>query len=416
MKLIFLLATLALLVAGTLDSPAQAQKHRLPAGAMDARQLDETVDRYMREAGIAGLGAAILVDRQVVWMKGYGFADEAGRRPFTPDTVMNIGSISKTVTGVALMRAVQEGRLSLDADINTYLPFKVRNPKHPQARITLRQLATHTSGITDRTTVYRASYRYGDAAPEPLGAFLENYFVPGGAHYAAENFLDAKPGTHREYSNIGAGLAGYIVEQATGATLGDYARRRVFEPLGMRNTGWSAAEVDKRRRSTLYVAQYGLTVPIPFYEVATYPDGGVHTSVADLSRLFAALLNDGSHDGVRILDERLAREMLRFHYTEARKPDNVDLREKNSGIFWQSKFNVTRMGHGGIDPGVNTEMLSSLSRDIGVIVFSNTSLSGEDAGAFVHIYSALWQHAEALKTAQGDVGAGLGTAEMRARK
>ena len=82
----------------------------------------------MDEAGIVGLGAAIIVDKKVVWMKGYGFADKARAVPFTPDTVMNIGSISKTFTGVAMMRAVQEGKLSLDEDINSYLPFKVVNP------------------------------------------------------------------------------------------------------------------------------------------------------------------------------------------------------------------------------------------------------------------------------------------------
>ena len=85
----------------------------------------------MDEAGIVGLGAAIIVDKKVVWMKGYGFADRARAVPFTPDTVMNIGSISKTFTGVALMHAVQEGKLSLDEDINAYLPFKVVNPHYP---------------------------------------------------------------------------------------------------------------------------------------------------------------------------------------------------------------------------------------------------------------------------------------------
>ncbi|MGV7187279.1 serine hydrolase domain-containing protein [Xanthomonas axonopodis] len=87
----------------------------------------------MDAAGIVGLGAAIIRDRKVVWTGGVGFADRARGTPFTPDTVMNIGSISKTVTGVALMQAVQDGKLALDADINTYLPFAVRNPRTPPA-------------------------------------------------------------------------------------------------------------------------------------------------------------------------------------------------------------------------------------------------------------------------------------------
>ena len=107
-----------------------------PANAGDS--IDALIAQQMSEAGMVGVGAAIIVDRKVVWMKGYGFADKAQSSPFTPHTVMNIASISKTFTGVALMRAVEEGKFSLDADINTYLPFKVVNPYFPGARITLR--------------------------------------------------------------------------------------------------------------------------------------------------------------------------------------------------------------------------------------------------------------------------------------
>jgi CubicO group peptidase (beta-lactamase class C family) len=147
-----------------------------------------------------------------------------------------------------------------------------------------------------------------------------------------------------------------------------------------------------------YIATDGFSMPIQPYGLTTYPDGGVRTSVADLSRLFAALLNEGEYEGVRILERPVAREMLRFHFTEASKPDNVDLKEKNSGIFWQTKFNVTRMGHGGSDPGISTEMLANLSRDVGVVLFSNTSLSGEEAKAYVAILQALWARAEAVKS------------------
>jgi CubicO group peptidase (beta-lactamase class C family) len=262
-----------------------------------------------------GLGAAIIVDKKVVWTKGYGFADKARAVPFTPDTVMNIGSISKTFTGVAMMRAVQEGKLSLDEDINSYLPFKVSNPHYPNEIITLRHLATHTSGITDRSSVYLDTYHYGGDAPEPLGKFLKSYFVPGGTYYSKDNFLNVKPGTYREYSNIAAGLAGYIVEVAVGKKLNLYTKQHIFTPLRMNNTGWFLSEIVPAKHSKLYVAQDGLTIPIPLYGLTTYPDGGVRTSVSDLSKFFIALLNDGVYEGTRILDKRSVEEMLRFQYT-----------------------------------------------------------------------------------------------------
>ena len=120
----------------------------------------------MQEARIVGLGAAIIVNRKLVWTRGYGFADKERAVPFTKDTIMNIGSISKTITGAALMRAVQDGKLSLDEDVNKYLPFKVANPSFPNEPITLRQLATHTSSITDRGAVYAAAYHFGRDSPQ----------------------------------------------------------------------------------------------------------------------------------------------------------------------------------------------------------------------------------------------------------
>lgn len=362
--------------------------------------IDALIAKRMSEAGMVGIGAAIIVDRKVVWMKGYGFADKAQSIPFTPHTVMNIASISKTFTGVALMRAVEEGKLSLDADINTYLPFKVVNPYFPDARITLRQLATHTSGITDRWSVFENTYHYGGDSPEPLGEFLKNYFASDGKNYAKDNFLKVKPGTYREYSNIAAGLAGYIVEIAVGEKLDAYTKRRIFAPLKMDDTGWFLSEIALANQSKLYFSQFGLAIPIQPYRDITYPAGGARTSVADLSKFFIALLNEGEYGRARILQKRSVDEMLRFEYTAANKPENIDLKEKNSGIFWQSKFNVTRMGHGGTDPGLKTEMLTDLSKEIGVILFTNTSLDDKGMGSYFAIFEDLWKQAEAMKGAE----------------
>jgi CubicO group peptidase (beta-lactamase class C family) len=359
--------------------------------------LDSLVATKMAEAGIMGLGAALIVDRQVVWTKGYGFADGQRTRPFTPNTIMNVGSIAKPFIGVAMMRAVHEGKLSLDEDINTYLPFRVVNPHQPNERITLRHLATHTSGITDRSEVYLRAYHYGGDSPEPLAPFLEQYFARDGRNYSRENFLDAKPGALREYSNIGAALAGYIVERAFGEPFNVYTRKHIFTPLRMTGTGWFLSEVDLANHSTLFVSQNGNIIPIPLYGLTTYPDGGLRTSVADLSKFFIALLNGGEYQGTRILDARMTAEMIRFQFTDSNRPGNYPAEDGNSGLFWRTKLNGTRIGHGGNDPGLQTEMLSDLSKEVGVIFFANTSLSGPDQRVPRVIIEALWKHAESLR-------------------
>ena len=291
------------------------------------------------------------------------------------------------------MRAVQDGKLSLDDDINKHLPFKVANPYFPNESITLRQLATHTSSIKDRGSVYAGAYHFGRDSPETLGEFLHDYFASGGKNYSKENFLDAKPGRHREYSNIAAALAGYIVELAVGEKFNAYTRRTIFAPLRMDDTGWLMSEVDLTRHSNLYIAQ-GLALPIELYGLSTYPDGGLRTSVEDLSRFFIALLNDGAFDGVRILQKNSVDEMLRFQYGAANRPDNVELSgagSVNSGIFWATKESLTRIGHNGADPGLVTMMLSDVDKQIGVILFVNTATRQEDGAVYGAIFDDLWE-------------------------
>lgn len=386
-------AVTGLVLSAVSSVAAQALSQAFPTNAA----LDSLVTKQMADAGIMGLGAAVIVNRQVVWMKGYGFADPTRTRPFTPNTIMNVGSIAKPFMGVAMMRAVHEGKLSLDEDINTYLPFRVVNPHHPNEKITLRHLATHSSSITDRWEVYSGTYHYGGDSPEPLGRFLEQYFVPGGKNYSRDNFLAAKPGARRDYSNIGAGLAGYIVERAFGEPLNVYTRKHIFTPLQMTRTGWFLSEVDLANHSTLFVSQNGHIIPIPLYGLTTYPDGGIRTSVADLSKFFIALLNGGQYQGTRILDAGKAAEMQRFQFTDANRPENFPSQEGNSGLFWRTKFNGQKIGHGGNDPGLQTEMLSDLSKEVGVIFFLNTSLSGPDQRASFAIFEALWKYAESLR-------------------
>lgn len=371
-----------------------------PLGAQSAPQADSALDgviaKSMADAGIMGVAAAVIVDRKVAWTKGYGFADYERTRPFTPQTVMPVASVSKTFTGVAMMRAVQEGLLSLDADINTYLPFRVVNPHQPNAPITLWHLATHTSGITDRWEIYRRTYRYGGDPPVPLGDFLADYLLPDGEDYSPDNFLDARPGASHTYSNIGASLAGFIVERTFGESLQDYTRRHIFAPLKMASTSWSWAEVQPGTASTLFVAQNGTAVPIQPYELTTYPDGGVRTSVSELTKFFIAMLNGGEYQGARILAAKEVAEMTRFQFSDANRPADFPAEEGNSGLFWRTKFNGTRVGHGGNDPGVAVEMQANLAGDRAFVLFSNTSLSGPDQRAFVEILRALWAHVDAL--------------------
>ncbi|BAV06443.1 beta-lactamase class C and other penicillin binding proteins [Filimonas lacunae] len=360
--------------------------------------MDSVIRQKMAESGIVGLSASIIVDKQVVWKKGFGFADKENKIPFTTSTIMNIASVTKTVTGACLMKAVEQGKVSLDEDINSYLPFKIVNPYFPQDRVTLRNLATHTSGLTDRYPFYTDSlYFNGKDSPEALGDFLRNYFVAGGKYYSKENFLDHKAGTFREYSNIGTALAGFIVEQRTGQKLNQYSKHYIFKPLHMDDTGWFLSEINLKKHAKLYVKDENGIKNIELYGLTTYPDGGVHTSTDDLSRFFIALLNNGTYKNTRILKEETAGQMLTFQFNEKNKPENTDPKDLNSGIFWATKMGGKRIGHNGSDPGVRTFMLSDLNKEVAVIMFSNTSLTEKEEAKFFNIYSELYKYGQKIR-------------------
>ncbi|SDF79573.1 CubicO group peptidase, beta-lactamase class C family [Pedobacter terrae] len=387
-KYIFLFCSITLL----LNTNVSAQNH---AGKTD---IDSVIRKKMSESGIVGLGAAIIINKKVAWKKGYGFSDQRTGAAFTTSTLMNIASVSKTVTGACLMRAVEQGKLSLDEDINNYLPFKIRNPYFPEDKITLRNLATHASGLTDRYPFYTDSlYFNGKDSPQALGDFLQQYFMPGGQYYSKENFLDHKPGTFREYSNIGAALAGYIVEIRTGQKLNDYSKKYLFNPLKMEDTGWFLSEVNLKKHTKLYDKTDNKIQEIPLYGCTTYPDGGVRSSVDDLSHFFICLLSDGRYQNKQVLKAETVKEMLRFQFDETHKPENVKSKTLNSGIFWATKMGATRIGHNGSDPGVRVFMLSDLNKGVAVILFINTSLSEKEENKFFEIYEDLYRYGVELR-------------------
>lgn len=368
--------------------------------AKDAPTIDAIIEKKMKDGGIVGVGAAIIVDKEVVWTKGFGYSDRENLKPFTPDTIMNIGSIAKTFTGVCMLKAVEENRLSLDEDINKYLPFKVVNPHFPDEKITLRHIATHTSSLADRSSIYEKTYNYEGDPKEKLGDFLKDYFDPSGKYYSKENFLNKKPGTFRDYSNIAAGLAGYIVERVTGEQLNVYSRKTIFKPLKMKRTGWFLSEIDLQNHSKLYERKGDAATAIQLYGGTTYPDGGVRTSVSELARFFVALLNDGKYKGGQILRPETIREMQRFQFSAANKPENVDLSRLNSGIFWATKRNTAFVGHAGTDPGVKTEMLSDTKREVGIIQFTNTSLPEDKIRYHFEIFDELYKYGVKLREAK----------------
>jgi len=335
--------------------------------------------RQLLEAGAAGFSLA-LIDKAGIYRSGsYGFANVEAKRPMSIDTIMNIASISKILTGTSLMMLVEQGKLDLDRDVNDYLPFKVENPHHPGIAITARQLLTHTSSIVDRDELYFSATVYFPGADNPmnLGDFVRNYLSASGKYSDPANFGRFPPGSQRQYSNIGYGLAGYLVEVLSGQALNHFSADKVFEPLKMHSTGWMLAEVDIDKHSNLYEwGEHGHSA-VAWYGLATWPDGGLRTSVRDLSRFFAAMISSGELEGSRILSRKTINLMFQPQFAEGQVLESVREDESHrQAITWSYRNDIngdSMIGHSGGDPGVTTHAYFFPATGKGAILLVNTS-------------------------------------------
>ncbi len=319
------------------------------------------IEEQMEAGAIAGLGAALVVDGQVAWADGFGWANIEQELPATADTPFMLASVSKTVTAVAVMQAVEDGSFSLDDDVNAPLPFTVDNPRVEGETIRVEHLVTHTSGIRDNWN--QMPYFDGDS-PVSLGDFVEGYFTPGGDFYhETYNFSTNMPGENWDYCNVATALAGYLVE-ATGDPFDDHCDDRIFEPLGMANTGWHLADFDPDQVAMPYEATGGGFEPYGHYGYPDYPDGQLRASAADLGRFLAAVSGGGALDGARILEEGYVDDLLSAPVPEV---------DPSQYVYWYATTIAGRsvVGHNGGDAGVATEMYVDPASGVGVVVLTN---------------------------------------------
>jgi CubicO group peptidase (beta-lactamase class C family) len=336
-----------------------------PLDAVAGEDLDAFVRRQMAEARVPGAAAAILRDGRVVRTFGWGWADVTRRRLVTPSTSFMLASVSKTAIAIAAMQAVEDGVLDLDADVNEVLPFAVRNPGHPDTPITMRMLLTHTSSIHDAWAAITPFYVPGDSRIA-LGTYLRRYLTPAGDLFRPRHTFDAwAPGDRYRYCNVGADLAGYVIERANGTGFDDRCDARIFRPLGMRRrTGWHLADVPRERVAMPYSFRDGGFITAGHYGYPDYPSGQLRSSAEELARMFLAFIGMGALDGTRILSADSVREIGR---------PQIPALEEGQGLIWYRERRRGRvlLGHDGGDRGVATHCFFRPDDGVGVLLLAN---------------------------------------------
>ena len=346
--------------------------------------LDKALARLQEEAQFPGFAVAIVSAQGVLYQNAFGWANIAKDLPYTVDTIQPIGSVSKTLIGVALLKAIEHGYFTLESAINDLLPFRVTNPHARDKSIKVKHLATHTAGIVDQAEHYRQAYVKGVQTDVTLHDFLFAYLHETGRLYGEQNFAKAEPGAAFNYTNIGAALAAYLVEAKTGIAFAEFTQQTILDPLQMNASGWFYDE-GKGVHATLYDQQHK---PYDPYALVTYPEGGLRTSCADLSNYLIAMLQ-GRQGKATLLTTASFQTMFTPQFTPAAMPTQLDPKEPNQGIFWSFRRNG-KIGHSGGDPGVSAFLAFDPATGIGKLFMANTELESETlAGQFAQIWSTL---------------------------
>jgi CubicO group peptidase (beta-lactamase class C family) len=308
--------------------------------------LEAWIDAKLAFEKIPGISLGFVLDQDLVWSKGYGFADLRRREPATPRTIYSICSISKLFTSIAVLKLRDEGKLRLDDPVAQHLPwFKLPAAASDSPAPTLRDLLTHSAGVPRESDhPYWAGPDFMFPTREDVIGGLANQSML----YPAERYF--------QYSNLGMALLGQVVEQASGLPYGQYVRENILAPLGLTRT---TPEIPAEERGKLLAQGYGVVpreggrADMPFFQArGIAPAAGFASNVEDLARFASWQFRLLAKGGFEVLKASTLREMQRVHWMD---PDWKTSWGLGFAVFRQD--GKTLVGHEGDCPGFRTALL-----------------------------------------------------------
>jgi CubicO group peptidase (beta-lactamase class C family) len=315
--------------------------------------LDGIVPYAIHRGNIAGATVAVVAGGQIIFAKGYGYADVKTRQPVIPNrTLFRPGSVSKTFTWTAVMQLVQAGKLDLDRDINDYLDFRIPEKFGP---ITLRDLMTHTPGFED---TFSGSFVKSARQLVPYRDYLVK-------HIPAEIF---PPGKIVAYSNYGAMLAGYIVQRVSGEPFDEYIERHIFQPLAMDHSTFEQplppALVKDMSKGYMMASD---KKPGPFEYIEVAPAGALSSTATDMAHFMIAQLEGGSYNGASILNPATTELMHTPQSRMAPGMNGFDL-----GFYQENRNGLRIIGHAGDTNYFHSDLHLLLDKDVGFFISLNS--------------------------------------------
>jgi CubicO group peptidase (beta-lactamase class C family) len=358
---------LVLLVVPFTALPAAAIAH---VGTPDFARIDAFVQAEMRANPIPGVALGIVHSNQVVHLHGFGTADSTGRA-ITPHTPFIIGSLTKSITALAILQLVEAGKVELDTPVQRYLPwFRVADPS-VSTQITVRQLLNQTSGIP------AANSATGSTTVEQQVRDLSTIT------------LDRPVGSGFEYANANYDTLGLIVQTVTGQSYDTYIQQHIFAPLAMHDSFGSEQQALHDGLAQGYHWLFGLPSPLHDYRPELVPAGFLISSAQDMSHYLIAQMNDGRYGANAVLSPA---GIATLHAPAV----SVDASGSSYGMGWfnlspqSSGINLPLLWHDGDTGSFHAEMFIEPQEQWGGIVLINATGTNElTYPALKHVFAGV---------------------------
>jgi CubicO group peptidase (beta-lactamase class C family) len=368
LSLLVSLAGLALISPLTLNAQPGPVPAAVPAAAAVApsepaertpdltkADVDAWLDGFMPYAletgDVAGAVVAVVKDGQVLTERGFGYSDVAAKLPVDPaKTLFRPGSTSKLFTWTAVMQQVELGRINLDADVNTYLDFKI--PPYQGKPATMREIMTHTAGFEE--ALQGLMILGGKSAP-PLEKVVKQW----------EPARVFAPGTTPSYSNYATMLAGYIVQRVSGEPYDDYIENHIFKPLGMTHSSFRQP-LPADLAPMMSKGYQRASLPAKPYEIITFrPAGSSSLTADDMTKFMIAHLNEADNP---LLKPATAHEMHTTALTLFPPLNRMEL-----GFMETNHNGYEIIGHGGDTLWFHSDLWLVPEKHIGIFFSMNSA-------------------------------------------
>ena len=341
--------------------PAATPAVQYPAGPIDAVDIDA----LRKQFNVPGVSIAVIKDFKIEWARGYGIADVETSTPVTAETMFQAASISKTVAAMTSMRAVQDGRFTLDQDVNTILKsWKLPGGDFTKDRpVTPRGLMSHTSGTGDGF----GYPGYAPGAPLPTMVQMADGLAPSNRPPVR---LERPPMTGFKYSGGAVMIQELALTEAMGKPLAELARDWVLAPIGMTNSTYEQPLPSSREKQAARAhSRMGARMGDPWHVYPEHAAAGLWTTPSDLARFLIEVQNTLAGASTKVLSRPMMLEMVT---PVGVGPYAVGFTVQKLGEGWY-------FGHGGSNWGFQCSMRAHRLKGYGVVIMTN----GDNGGALV---------------------------------